>query len=116
MIETRPGCAIPTIDELLRQERVYTGRNCLVSIDWVKRQTLRFVSAGISRRKFCYEMPRGIDMGRFSDDDIIHIERRLQMPASVESRAKIIEILKEYDRGSCDADDIIDEWENSPPY
>lgn len=55
-------------------------------------------------------------MGRFSDDDIIHIERRLQMPASVECRAEIIELLKEYDRGKGDVDDIIDEWENSPPY
>lgn len=30
MIETRPDCTIPTIVELLRQERVYTGRKCLV--------------------------------------------------------------------------------------
>ncbi len=115
-IKTRPGDAIPTIEELLRQERVYIGNEMVFPIDWVKAQSLRYVTAGIERRKFYYEMPLDIDAGRFSDADIIHIEHRLHTSASAMSRANIIEMLKNYDRGKGDADDVADEWENSYPY
>ncbi len=64
-IKTRPGDTIPTIEELLRQERVYIGREDVVSIGWVKEQSLKYAATGIERRKFYYEMPLGINMGRF---------------------------------------------------
>ncbi len=116
-IKARPGDAIPTIEELLNQERVYIGNEKgAVSIDWIKGQTLEYVVTSIKRRKFRYEMPLDIDTGRFSDADIIHIEHRLHTSASAMSRANIIDMLKRYDKGKGDADDVIDEWENSYPY
>lgn len=52
---------------------------------------------------------------RFSDDDIEHAMLRLNLFGK-EGRGRVIHILRNWDRGHGDIDDIIDEFEDAPAY
>ena len=52
---------------------------------------------------------------RFSEKDIHHAMLRLSLSGLV-GRREVIQILREWDRGSGDVDDVIDEYEDTPVY
>ena len=52
---------------------------------------------------------------RFSEKDIHHAMLRLGL-SGPEGRERAIQILREWDRGIGDVDDVIDEYEDAPAY
>lgn len=52
---------------------------------------------------------------RFSEKDIYHAMLRLGL-TGMEGREKAVRILREWDRGCGDVDDVIDLYEDAPAY
>lgn len=108
---SRKGCKINSIEDLVKEENVYYCRS-FIPVDFLKTWKFGRVLAALETGAFSYAFPASTDKIRFADEDIIHIERRLGWTRNIESRAEIIRILHDYDRGHGDADDVIDEYEN----
>lgn len=110
-MKSRKGCGINTIEDLLEEENVYYCRS-FVPVDFLKTWKLGRILSALEVGLFSYAFPSDAEECRFKDEDIIHIEKRLQWSHTLESRAEIIRILCEYDNGTGDADDVIDAYED----
>lgn len=108
----RQGPHILSLDELARQEVVFwtdkaTSKGWFQS--WQFRMATRYTGP---KGMIYYAMPFGIST-RFSDEEVIRAERRMKTKPTHDGRCKLIRLLNEWDRGTGDVDDVIDEWEDA---
>jgi len=54
-----------------------------------------------------------VENTRFTEQDITHAMERMGI-SDVSGRAEALRVIREYDRGVGDIDDLLDEWENAP--
>lgn len=108
---SRKGCKIQSIRELMNEENVYYCKS-FIPVEFLKTWKFGRVLSALETGGFSYAFPAEAEKIRFPDEDVIHIERRLEMPRTIESRAEIIRLLHNYDAGIGDADDVIDLYED----
>ncbi|MEZ3438650.1 MAG: hypothetical protein K1W18_07200 [Oscillospiraceae bacterium] len=109
--KSRKGCKINSIEALLAEEFVYL-RGIFLPVFALYTFGYETVLNYLKTASLNYAFPTGTYEIRFTDDDVIYIEKRLKWQRTIENRAEIIRILHEYDRGVGDVDDVIDEYEN----
>lgn len=108
----RRGPHITSLDELARQEVVFwldkpTARG------WFGSWQFSFVVRHSGPKGIIFYAMPSRTTTRFSDDDVIRAERRLKTKPNYEGRLDLIRLLNQWDRGTGDVDDVIDEMEEA---
>lgn len=111
----RRGCHILSLEELARQDIVF-WRDKPTAKGWFLSWQFKMAVDAIGEKGVIfYAMPAGVST-RFTDEDIIWAERRLDTKPTLEGRTELIRVLNEYDRGIGDVDDVIDQYEDDEGY
>lgn len=111
----RRGCHILSLEELARQDIVF-WRDKPTTKGWFLSWQFKMAVDAIGEKGVIfYAMPAGVST-RFTDEDIIWAERRLDTKPTLEGRTELIRVLNEYDRGIGDVDDVIDQYEDDEGY
>ncbi len=65
---------------------------------------------------YCNTCDTPVERGlRFTEEEVDYAMSRLEDIGGIDKQ-EVLRILREWDRGVGDIDDVIDEWENSLPY